>query len=294
MLYNIAASAEGYLYADPVASLFKLRQFGEKVTAYVCDTHQVDLPADDTFHNRIRVLESENIYPASIASLVHNIKHRGNIAVHQSKGTVDDAKTILFSAFKLGKWFYETYSEDNQDIRELKFSPPQSVDARQALTELEKEFASLEAKFNALLAEKETATLSVERKEEIKERSEKSSRKIDLNEAETRELIDNQLRQAGWEVDSKTLNYKLHKTLPQKGKNLAIAEWKAGDKWADYALFIGLELYGIVEAKKYAQDISTDLRQSKVYSELVDGAGGATLLGEWQKYKVPFLFSTNG
>jgi len=47
---------------------------------------------------------------------------------------------------------------------------------------------------------------------------------------------------------------------------MAIAEWKAGDKWADYALFIGTELYAIVEAKKWGQDISTDLRQSKIYA----------------------------
>lgn len=138
MLFNIAASAEYYLYADPVASLFKLRQFGEKVTAYICDTHQVDLPTDDTFNNRIRVLESENIYPANIASLVHNIKHRGNIAVHQTKGTVDDAKTILFSAFKFGKWFYETYSDENRDLANLKFTPPKNLDARHALDQLER------------------------------------------------------------------------------------------------------------------------------------------------------------
>ncbi|MDX5437753.1 MAG: type I restriction-modification system endonuclease, partial [Pontibacter sp.] len=111
---------------------------------------------------------------------------------------------------------------------------------------------------------------------------------------ETRELIDQQLRKAGWQADTPTLNYKKHKTLPQPGKNMAIAEWPAGPKWADYALFVGLELYGIVEAKKYAQDISTNLGQSKVYAELAEAKHEAKLLGQWGKYKVPFLFSTNG
>lgn len=294
VLHNIASAAEYNLHTDPVTALFKLRQLGERITDFVFETHQLERPLDDTFHNKVKILEDEAIYQSNIASLVHNIKHRGNIAVHQSKGTIEDAKTILFSAFKLAKWFYQSYSEENSNIADLKFSVPIQVDAQDTVRQLEKEFASLEARFNALLAEKEAATLSEKEKTEIKARSQQSSRNIDLNEAETRELIDSQLRLAGWEVDSNTLNYKLHKTLPQKGKNLAIAEWKAGDKWADYALFIGLDLYGIVEAKKYAQDISTDLRQSKVYASLVDVVNSANLMGEWQDYKVPFLFSTNG
>lgn len=294
LLHNLAAAAEYNLYTDPVGALVKLRQFGEKLTEFVFETHQFDGLAEPNFHAKIKVLEEENIFQSNIASLVHNIKHRGNIATHQVRGAVDDAKTILFSAFKLAKWFYQSYSEENADIADLKFSPPQNLDARHALNELEKQYASLEARFNKLLAEKEATELPEEKEAEIMERSAKSSKKIDLNEAETRELIDSQLRVAGWEVDSITLNYKLHKTLPQKGKNMAIAEWKAGDKWADYALFIGLDLYGIVEAKKYAQDISTDLRQSKVYASLVSSDHGINRLGEWQNYKVPFLFSTNG
>ena len=75
---------------------------------------------------------------------------------------------------------------------------------------------------------------------------------------------------------------------------MAIAEWPAGPKWADYALFIGYELIGIVEAKKYAQDIPSDLTQSKRYASLVEEKHDVKLLGNWRNYKVPFLFSTNG
>ncbi len=42
--------------------------------------------------------------------------------------------------------------------------------------------------------------------------------------SETRRLIDAQLRAAGWEVDSEQLTYG-NGIRPQKGKNLAIAEW---------------------------------------------------------------------
>lgn len=51
-----------------------------------------------------------------------------------------------------------------------------------------------------------------------------------MSEAETRLLIDEQLRAADGKLDTLNLNYKLHSTLPEKGKNKAIAEWKCGSK----------------------------------------------------------------
>ncbi|MGL4581805.1 MAG: DEAD/DEAH box helicase family protein, partial [Flavobacterium sp.] len=119
--------------------------------------------------------------------------------------------------------------------------------------------------------------------------------KIFYDEEQTRiELIDPELRAAGWECDTVTLNNKTKNTLPQKGRNMAIAEWKCGSKFADYALFIGLELYGLVEAKRFGVDISTTLQQSKVYAQEVKSTEGSLLLGNWDGLKVPFLFSANG
>lgn len=293
ILFNIASSAELNLHADPVISLFKLRQFAEKLVAYTFEVHNLDAPYEDTLHNRIRVVEDERIISPNIISLLQNIKHRGNIAVHQNKGSVEDAKTILFSAFKIAKWFYEAYSAENKNIAELKFSIPAHVDSQKAIAELDKKYSELEARFKALLEQKAELITTVS-SEQIKQRSEAAARRVDLDEAETRELIDAQLAQAGWEVNTRELNFKLKRTLPQRGRNIAIAEWKVGDKWADYALFIGTDLYAIVEAKKWSQDISTDLRQSKIYASLAAEENGAKLLGEWQTYRTPFLFSTNG
>lgn len=47
---------------------------------------------------------------------------------------------------------------------------------------------------------------------------------IDLDERETRRLIDIQLRNAGWEADSEQLTY-AEGIRPQKGSFMAIAEW---------------------------------------------------------------------
>ncbi|UJP65172.1 type I restriction-modification system endonuclease [Mongoliitalea daihaiensis] len=294
ILFNIGQAAEFNLYQDPVTSLWKLRQFGERVSELLFELHHLDFPYDNSFHGRLKTLEYENALPPQVKDLLHTIKHKGNLAVHDNKGSLEDAKGLLFSTFKIAKWFYQTYSEENDDLSTVKFHLPENKDARHSLHVLEQEYADLQQKFEKLLQERIVAELSKEKKEEIQTRSQQAARKIEMSEAETRLLIDEQLRIAGWEVDTQELNFKKNKTLPQRGKNLAIAEWPCGSKWADYALFVGFELYGIVEAKKYAADISTDLSQSKIYAELVETKHEAALLGEWQGYKVPFLFSTNG
>ncbi|MBS9525670.1 type I restriction-modification system endonuclease [Litoribacter alkaliphilus] len=294
ILFNIGQAAEFNLHQDPVTCLFKLRQFGEIVTEYLFEEHHLEFPYDNSFHNRLKTLEFESVIPNQVKDLLHGIKHKGNVAVHQNKGSVEEAKELLFSTFKIGKWFYQAYSEENEDLSHVKFQVPAKLDARHALQELETQYTSLQKEFEKLLAERDKSGLPEAKQEEIKNRSQKAAKKIEMSEAETRILIDEQLRKAGWEVDTKSLNFKTHKTLPERGRNLAIAEWPCNSKWADYALFVGTELYGIVEAKKYASDISTDLNQSKVYASLVEPVQEATLLGQWEEYKVPFLFSTNG
>lgn len=294
LLLNIGQSAEYYLHTDPVVSLSKLRFWGEKITEILFDEHYLDFPRDNTFHNRLKTLEFERILPTRVKDLLFMIKQKGNVAVHDHQGSFEEAKNMLWGSFKVAKWFYETYSEENNDISAFSFRVPPDLDARHALHTLEQEKKALETKYNALLEARKTGEIPKEKAEEIKERSTEAAKKIEMSEAETRELIDAQLRQAGWNVDTPTINYKLHHTVPQRGKFMAIAEWPVGSKWADYALFIGQELYGIVEAKKYAQDISTDLRQSKIYAELAEEKHKAKLLGKWRAYNAPFLFSANG
>ena len=147
-----------------------------------------------------------------------------------------------------------------------------------------------------MLNERSTAGLESEQKKQIARRSEEAVRKIDLNEAETRELIDEQLREAGWICDTNTYNYKTKRTLPEKGKSMAIAEWKCDQKWADYALFIDMELVGIVEAKKHISNVKGALGQARDYSEIVQPLNETAFPDHpnQQQYKVPFLFATNG
>ncbi len=58
----------------------------------------------------------------------------------------------------------------------------------------------------------------------FKKAAAKAQAEHDPSEAETRVLIDQQLRDAGWEADSQAVTH-AKGVRPQKGKNLAIAEW---------------------------------------------------------------------
>lgn len=292
LLYNLAQAAEYNLYQDPTTSLFKLRQYGEYMAKQIFETYGIELPEDTRFQNLIYNLRNQSILPSNVVDHFTILRKQGNDAVHDYIGTTEDATSSLFSAFKLGKWFYESYSVKNRDISNLKFFKPENLDARHALNILEEQNKILKQQYEQILAQHKT--ISQAQRQEYTERAKRSATKLEMNEAQTRFLIDDQLRQAGWDCDSIHLNFKSKGTLPQKGKNIAIAEWPCEKKWADYALFIGEELFGIVEAKAYAQDISSNLDQPKLYAELIQESDNFRILDTWNKYKVPFLFSSNG
>jgi type I restriction enzyme R subunit len=122
-----------------------------------------------------------------------------------------------------------------------------------------------------------------------------AARDLVLDEADTRLLIDEQLRQAGWEADTQALRY-AKGTRPERGRNLAVAEWPTNSGPADYALFVGRTLVGVVEAKRKRRNVAASLDdQSTRYSqdigpdESFDPAGGP-----WNGFHAPFIFATNG
>ena len=120
---------------------------------------------------------------------------------------------------------------------------------------------------------------------------------VQLDEAETRRIIDQQLHQAGWEADSVNLRHSKG-TRPVKGRNLAIAEWPCEGYSADYVLFQGLVPMAVVEAKRGIKDVSADLQQSKRYSRTFSPSNETQLhpqnWGKDTEFRIPFVFATNG
>ena len=125
-------------------------------------------------------------------------------------------------------------------------------------------------------------------------RGEEASAKIDLDEAATRALIDQQLRDNGWEADTKSLRH-ASGARPAKGRNLAIAEWPTKSGPADYALFVGLNLVGVVEGKRKRKNVSAAIDQAERYSSGIGASSDFVFAGgPWGNHKVPFVFAANG
>lgn len=124
------------------------------------------------------------------------------------------------------------------------------------------------------------------------EHAETAARVIDLDEAATRVIIDQQLRNRKWLVDSRALTHAAG-ARPAAGQNMAIAEWPTSTGPADYALFVGLTLIGVVEAKRHRKNVSAALGQAERYSKTIQGTGAPVSL-PWGEFKAPFLFATNG
>jgi type I restriction enzyme R subunit len=70
---------------------------------------------------------------------------------------------------------------------------------------------------------------------------------------------------------------------------VAVEEFPTANGPADYALFVNGVLLGIIEAKKVAVNPQNVLEQAKRYS-----AGAAQGPGNWDGFRVPFLYATNG
>lgn len=162
--------------------------------------------------------------------------------------------------------------------------------AETVLEEQDSELAAIKAHLEALQAAATEQPAPVQQ-ETI---AQAAAQPLDLDEAETRQLIDAQLRGAGWEADSLGLTYG-QGARPQKHRNRAIAEWPTADGRADYVLFVGLQPLAVVEAKRRRQDVSGAIDQAKRYSRSYEIKGEETLPGgPWGEYQVPFVFATNG
>jgi type I restriction enzyme R subunit len=175
--------------------------------------------------------------------------------------------------------------------------------------EIEKTKKDYDKKFAALKAEAEASKKDLAALKAIKQATRKATAKIDLSEEETRKHIDRQLRDAGWQVDSKVLKYS-NGTRPQKGKNIAIAEWptkgEKRSKPADYVLFVGMTPVGIVEAKKQIIEVARHLSQANRYALnfldapeftpawQIEGLGDPWKPDSKNSYQVPFIFAANG
>jgi type I restriction enzyme, R subunit len=122
---------------------------------------------------------------------------------------------------------------------------------------------------------------------------EEAAKHIDLDEAATRQIVDQQLRDRGWDADTTHLTYAAG-ARPTIGRAMAIAEWPTESGPADYAFFVGLTCVGVAEAKRRNKNVSAVIRQAERYSQGFKFQAGQPAGGPWESFRIPFLFSANG
>lgn len=129
--------------------------------------------------------------------------------------------------------------------------------------ELADESGSSVAELKAQLASLQQFALqqSSQQAADIQQKAVKAASLIALDEKATRALIDQQLREAGWEADSETLRFS-EGTRPEPGRHVAIAEWPTDSGPVDYALFIGSECMAVIEAKRRNKDVASAIDQA--------------------------------
>jgi type I restriction enzyme R subunit len=129
---------------------------------------------------------------------------------------------------------------------------------------------------------------------ELVEIAEHASNDIYLDEAATRGLIDQRLRERGWTADTEKIRYS-NGVRPAKGQNMAVAEWPTTSGPADYAVFIGIECVAVIEAKRKHKNVSSVIDQAQRYARGFAVKEGITVTGgPWEGYKIPLGFATNG
>ncbi len=294
VLANFGRLAEKNLYSDSNSCLIKLGMIGETI-ANLCFTYdRIPLPADNTAVNRINSLLREGMIPRDLSEVFHALRINRNKAVHENYASVSDGKALLQMAYGLCEWFMQTYGDWNYQNQPFVLPPEISETViRDKQSEQAQEAQLMED------AEKAAAAAPMVEKETRRKQSGKAASQRIKSEAETRYLIDEQLRKVGWEADTELLRYSKG-TRPAKGRNIAIAEWPTdsavGNRgYADYALFVGLQMVATIEAKAVHKDIPSVIDyQCKEYSRYIRSADQTYQIGTWGSYKVPFTFATNG
>lgn len=294
VLANFGELAEKYLYSDSNSCLMKLGMIGETIVNLCFTYDRLPLPQDNTAANRINSLFREGMITRDLKEVLHTLRISRNKTTHENYTSIEDGKTLIQMAYSLCEWFMQTYGDWNYQNHPFvmpsetpeKFSSDKQSEKAQEVQLIEE-------------AEKAAAAALVIEKESRKKQSNKAASQRIKSEAETRYLIDVQLRKVGWEADTKKLRYSKG-TRPAKGHNMAIAEWPTNSTignrgYVDYALFVGMQLVATIEAKAIHKDIPSVIDyQCKDYSRNIRSADNIYQIGTWGSYKVPFTFATNG
>lgn len=343
LLFRLATLSEQLFPTDPNTSLLKSRQFGEAIAQQIAARSRRQSILNERQVDLLNRLKADGLIPKPIADMLHFIRKKGNEANHDLTGSASDALASLRFVHSIAIWYTKAYYSA-ENVGSSAFIPPraphdttpalkiqieelnallstadreraahaarleQTESERQRLAALalerDTERAVLQEEIARLRAESQTANAPSET--QLAQFAEKAFEQVKLSEADTRDLIDSALQDAGWEADHRTLRQSVG-TAPELGRNIAIAEWKTSSGPVDYALFCGVTCVGVIEAKRESKDVPGVLQQAERYARDIILPAGSTVqnapfsgaptndIDDFEaSFKTPFAFATNG
>lgn len=328
--------AEKYVYSDPASSKNKSGLFVELMVREIMrieNIPELENAKDNNHYTRTKILNSQGLLPYDVNQWINQVRIKRNDSAHENIASEQEAISVLSFTYHIAVWFMQTYGDANFKPQEFVVpEPPKKkislmplvknqerkieeqktalenaavtiAEKEAAIAERDKKLSELEEEIKRARKERESIHNLTPQSSLTKQERQKTSAvaisKAKLTEAQTRAIIDEQLRKVGWEADSENLRYSKG-ARPQKGKKLAIAEWpanstKTADDRADYALFVDEQLIGIIEAKAYEKSVYAIIdNQCHEYARNIKEEDEKYCLDKWQNYKVPFVFATNG
>ncbi len=226
VLANFGELAEKYLYSDSNSCLMKLGMIGETIGNMMFAYDNIPFPVDNTAAKRIDVLYREGLLSKDLVDVLHALRKMRNKAVHENFASIKAGKSLIQMAYTLCEWFMEAYGDCDYNHKAfvMPSEHPETASTQEParppkVIPITKEAREAEEKEDRKLAEKATQNVAETAQPlQIAERKQKTaiaSSHRHKSEAETRYMIDQQLRQVGWECDSENLRYSLG-TKPQK------------------------------------------------------------------------------
>ncbi len=279
-LAKLAQLAEIYYAFDPASSIGKLRTFCEFVVKDIY-TQQTTIPRGISFKDLISECRNEEFIPEKILNLIDIIRIKGNLAIHEQKGSKEEALQALKDVYFIAYWYY--ILKTDKKLNFIPFKEPVNTDKK--IIDEQKQL--IEKLQKQLEVQQQKQQITSEKLIKFKKRSAdiSNNKQFNFTEKQTRQkLIDLKLNKQGWEI----IDFKDDLNLMNLN-NVAVRELPTKDGFADYALIVKGNLLGIIEAKKISVGSKNVIEQAKRYSkDVIQGSG------IWREYKVPFLYATNG
>lgn len=289
---KLGGQAESLKSADSHSALMKIGLLTETVVKWMCNADDVYKPADVPqwkLYRAINELYAQDLLPGQTKDVLHILREFRNKPAHTLYEDEETVEQLLPIVHSLLVWFFTTYGPLD--------APPPSVFNKHLevpVFVLSPVDADEVDAATALRAQQEQEDAEYVSRADRVRRAIAAEAHREKSEEETRIIIDKQLREVGWEANTDQLRY-AKEIRPEHGRNLAIAEWPTESGNVDYALFIGTRLVAVVEAKKFGTDVSSVLDvQAKRYARHIKVHDEIEQLGQWDEFRVPFVFATNG